>query len=70
RGLEFHRVPVPYAAPEFISVLADLVEPFARPGGGGLAGETEEEVGGVRMRRCHCRPAPHTFCMNPALHCG
>ncbi|HET8654771.1 MAG TPA: ferrochelatase, partial [Longimicrobiaceae bacterium] len=46
RGLEFHRVPVPYAAPEFISVLADLVEPFARPGGGGLAGETEEEVGG------------------------
>jgi ferrochelatase len=26
RGLEFHRVPIPYAAPAFIDVLADLVE--------------------------------------------
>jgi protoporphyrin/coproporphyrin ferrochelatase len=32
RGLGFFRVPIPHAAPAFISVLADLVEPFLQPG--------------------------------------
>ncbi|HET7321131.1 MAG TPA: ferrochelatase [Longimicrobiaceae bacterium] len=70
RGLEFHRVPVPYAAPRFISVLADLVEPFTRPGGGPVVGEAPVEVAGVAMRPCLCKRSPRAFCMNPVLHEG
>lgn len=67
RGLGFHRVPVPYAVPTFISVLADLVEPFARSGGGPLA-KDGPAVAGVQMRQCRCKPSPWTCCMNPPLH--
>jgi protoporphyrin/coproporphyrin ferrochelatase len=31
RGLGFFRVPIPHAAPRFIAVMADLVEPFLAP---------------------------------------
>lgn len=61
RGLEFHRVRIPYAAPAFFEVLADLVEP--------LLGETApaaegREVGALRLRRCECRGVAGTYCLN------
>jgi ferrochelatase len=65
RGLEFHRVPVPFAEPAFISLLADLVEPFA------LEPRTTfndpPAPGGVRFRPCLCDPHAGAFCMNPSL---
>jgi ferrochelatase len=30
RGLEFFRVPIPYLAPEFVTMMADLVESVVR----------------------------------------
>lgn len=65
RGLEFYRVPVPHRHPEFISLLADLVEPFTtdvipRPGGG-------LRVADVELRQCRCQPTPGTYCMNPEI---
>ena len=55
RGLAFHRVPIPYAHPRFINVLADLVE------------ERLDERGSeapVRLRRCVCRPGGAARCTN------
>jgi ferrochelatase len=62
RGLEFHRVKIPYAAPGFISVLADLVEPLldAEPAPGAALPVAE----GFEMRQCRCKPTPGTFCLN------
>lgn len=59
RGLEFHRVRIPYAAPAFLKVLATLVEPL-------LQGTTAEgrEVGGVPLRQCKCRELAGTYCLN------
>lgn len=65
RGLRFFRVPVPHAAPEFIGLLAELVEPFAGPGTPPPVGELS--VCGVPLRQCRCRPRAGTYCMNPAL---
>ncbi len=64
RGLAFFRVPVPYADPAFISLLADLVDPLTRdpaPAPGTVA------VAGVELRQCRCQPAPGTYCMNPQI---
>ncbi|CAN5781819.1 ferrochelatase [soil metagenome] len=64
RGLGFFRVPIPYAAPAFIEVLADLVEPFlaaaAQPDT--LPAET---VAGVPWQACRCRPG--AACVNAAI---
>lgn len=65
RGLKFYRVPVPHAEPEFIGVLADLVEPFARAAGPLETGTVA--IGGVVLRQCRCQPTPGTHCMNPAI---
>jgi ferrochelatase len=56
RGLDFYRVPIPHDEPEFIALLADLIEPFLR-------GE-ESQAG---FRNCHCRPTPNTYCLNTVL---
>lgn len=66
RGLDFHRVRIPHADPEFIGVLADLAEPFM--GGSAVAPKDRPVVAGVEMRQCICSPVPGTFCMNPVLH--
>lgn len=59
RGLEFHRVPIRHAAPEFIAFLADLADPFLQP-----AGEPPEPAAGCShpWGECHCRAG--AFCLN------
>jgi protoporphyrin/coproporphyrin ferrochelatase len=54
-GLAFYRVPVPHDAPDFTSVLADLVQ--AR------AGDHES----VKLHQCICRPESATRCTNAIL---
>jgi ferrochelatase len=66
RGLEFYRVPIGYAAPEFIGVLADLVEPFASEPETARAGDAE--VAGVPLLQCLCKPTRGTCCLNAAIH--
>lgn len=56
QGLAFHRVPVPFDAPRFIDVLADLVE--ARIEGPGA------DVVGREMRPCLCRSDGGACCLN------
>jgi protoporphyrin/coproporphyrin ferrochelatase len=64
RGLGFFRVPIPHAAPQFIAVLADLVEPFMtdavepgkRPAG---------PVAGLPWLNCRCKPG--ASCVNAAI---
>jgi protoporphyrin/coproporphyrin ferrochelatase len=51
RGIEFHRVPIPYDAPAFFDLLADLVE----------AALHEPATG------CRCRGSSTTYCLNAAL---
>lgn len=64
RGLGFHRVPIPFAVPAFLGVLADLVEPFiACPA---LTAEGEVRVACVPLAQCRCRPAKGTLCLNAA----
>ena len=48
RGIAFHRVPIPYAAPEFFAVLADVVEAAVRGEG----------------RGCRCRGSASAYCLN------
>jgi protoporphyrin/coproporphyrin ferrochelatase len=48
RGIAFHRVPIPFDAPEFFAVLADVVE--AAVGGEG--------------RGCRCRGSGTAYCLN------
>lgn len=55
RGLAFHRVPVPHDDPRFVTVLADLMEPF-------ITGK--ESALGLRYGRCRCRPKDGTLCLN------
>jgi protoporphyrin/coproporphyrin ferrochelatase len=63
RGLEFYRVPVPHAAPEFIGVLADLVEAVALPDGSPV--EAHAQAGKpFPLKQCVCKPTPHTCCTN------
>jgi protoporphyrin/coproporphyrin ferrochelatase len=65
RGLQFHRVPIPYLSREFIELLADLVE---------VAGADDVETGRVSagsgiefpLRRCVCKAGAFSFCTNGA----
>jgi ferrochelatase len=54
RGLDFHRVPIPYDDERFVGALSDLVEPF-------VAGYDPEYAG---LHRCECRGEPGTMCLN------
>jgi ferrochelatase len=54
RGLDFHRVPIPYDDDRFVGALADLVEPF-------VAGY---DPAYANLRQCECRPEPGTVCLN------
>lgn len=64
RGLGFFRVPIHHAAPEFVSVLADLVEPFVRGDvqGGKLPAEP---VAGQPWLNCRCKPG--AACVNARI---
>jgi ferrochelatase len=55
RGLEFHRVPVPFDDPRFIALLADMVE--ARLG-------AQPAGASVELRRCVCREGGRARCTN------
>lgn len=66
RGLDFHRVPIPWSAPAFIEVLADLVEPFARPEGPPAPGDPVD-IGGVPLRQCLCKPSLGARCLNAGV---
>src|SRR5919108_1027750 len=55
RGLAFYRVGIPYAAPEFIALLADLCEPF-------LGGDS---AAAVTWQDCRCRPG--ACCLNTGI---
>ncbi len=55
RGLGFHRVPIPFDAPGFIGVLADLVE--------ALTAE-RTVICGIPLAQCRCRPVKGTLCLN------
>jgi protoporphyrin/coproporphyrin ferrochelatase len=57
RGLGFHRVQIEHAAPAFIAVLAELVEPFMRDGAS-AAGPAD----GLPWQPCRCRPG--AVCVN------
>jgi ferrochelatase len=64
RGLGFFRVPIPYAAPAFIDVLADLCEPF-------LTGDVAPSsippgsLDGQPWLSCRCRPG--ACCVNASI---
>jgi protoporphyrin/coproporphyrin ferrochelatase len=60
RGLAFHRVPIPYAAPEFIGLLADLCEPF-------LAHATSARPSAQPLPWEECRCHPGARCLNAAI---
>jgi ferrochelatase len=64
RGLEFFRVPIPYVAPEFLGVLADLVEPLLDTLSPAALGT---EVGPLPLRRCRCRDVAGTYCLNAGV---
>jgi protoporphyrin/coproporphyrin ferrochelatase len=66
RGLEFYRVPIPHAVPEFVGVLADLVEAVGLPDGPPLESfpHAEREF---PLKQCQCKPTPHTCCTNGDL---
>jgi protoporphyrin/coproporphyrin ferrochelatase len=63
RGLGFYRVPIPHAAPEFVGVMADLVEGVLATGG-----RPQEVVDGATgsfaLRQCQCKPTRGTCCTN------
>jgi protoporphyrin/coproporphyrin ferrochelatase len=58
RGLEFYRVPIPHAAPEFVGIMADLVEGVLAQAG--ALDLTEEMV--VGLERCDCAPGLEAYC--------
>lgn len=64
RGLGFHRVPIPHAAPAFISVMADLVEAFL---GGDVAPDDvpAAPLAGLPWEACRCRPG--SSCLNAGI---
>jgi ferrochelatase len=55
-GLRFYRVPVPHDDDRFITLLADLIEPF-------ITGQ----AAAAGFRPCRCRPTPNTWCLNTVL---
>jgi protoporphyrin/coproporphyrin ferrochelatase len=64
RGLGFFRVPIHHAAPAFINVLAELVEPFLREDAD-PAELPAEPTGGAAWERCRCKPG--ACCTNAAI---
>jgi protoporphyrin/coproporphyrin ferrochelatase len=64
RGLEFLRVPIPYAAPAFIAVLADVVTPFLEPA---LrpAMLPDSPLDGVSWQACRCKAG--AACVNAQI---
>jgi protoporphyrin/coproporphyrin ferrochelatase len=61
RGLEFHRVPIPHDAAEFVGILADLVEAAVAPGDAGGPRATAQ---GVSLSPCRCKPTRGAVCTN------
>ena len=59
RGVRFFRVPIPYAAPSFISLLADLVQGVS--GVGAARGGSPEPV---RLVPCRCKSTGGAVCTN------
>lgn len=57
RGLAFHRVPIRHAAPEFIGLLADLVEQLVSDEGARPSNPA------VALRPCRCKQTGDTFCV-------
>lgn len=55
RGIAFHRVPIPYLAPRFIAVLADMVQARLDP---------DYQCGTLQLRRCLCRAGGAALCTN------
>jgi protoporphyrin/coproporphyrin ferrochelatase len=60
RGLGFFRVPIPHAVPDFIGLLADLVEEAVSPSDAG----GPDAAHGVKLYQCRCKPTPGTVCTN------
>lgn len=54
RGVEFHRVPIPYDDERFIDLLAEILEPY-------VAGFDPEYY---RLEQCHCRGHSNAVCLN------
>jgi ferrochelatase len=54
RGLEFYRVPIPHLAPEFVTMMAELVE--------AAVGATD--VPTIALHQCRCKPTAGTVCTN------
>jgi protoporphyrin/coproporphyrin ferrochelatase len=64
RGLGFFRVPIPHAAPAFISVMAELVEPFLQPAAT-PRDLPAEPMGSRPWEACRCKPG--ACCMNASI---
>ncbi|HSJ24390.1 MAG TPA: ferrochelatase [Longimicrobiales bacterium] len=64
RGLGFFRVPIPHAAPAFIEVLADLVEPYLHPDAEADA-MPAGTVAGQAWQPCRCKPG--ASCLNAGI---
>jgi protoporphyrin/coproporphyrin ferrochelatase len=62
RGLEFFRVPIPHAAPEFVQVMADLIGTAVRANGS--LEEAQRLADGFPIRQCQCKATRGTFCTN------
>jgi protoporphyrin/coproporphyrin ferrochelatase len=56
RGLGFHRVPIRHAAPEFVALLAGLVE-------SALGVQEQPATAATELRPCRCKPTEGTFCV-------
>ncbi|MGH7470889.1 MAG: ferrochelatase [Longimicrobiales bacterium] len=56
RGLRYFRVPVPHDDTHFVTLLADLIEPF-------ITGKVAE----AGFRPCRCRVSPETWCLNTVV---
>ncbi|MDR0787479.1 MAG: ferrochelatase [Gemmatimonadota bacterium] len=54
RGLEYFRVPIPYLASDFVTMMADLV----------LSAVSPEAEGSVQLHQCRCKPTKGTVCLN------
>ncbi|MEX2583915.1 MAG: ferrochelatase [Gemmatimonadota bacterium] len=61
RGLGFHRVPIPYLAAAFVTLLGDLVEDALRRGG---AAGLEGPQPAVPLYQCRCKATAGTLCTN------
>lgn len=64
RGLGFFRVPIDHAHPDFIAILADLVEPFLGEARAARA-LPDGSLDGVPWQACVCRPG--AACVNASI---